>query len=82
VGDEPNPNHSPLILKNRSKTEDRCPYLELSDVLRIVGGTYPPYRAIFALAFGVGLGASATLSLINTDVEVARRQMRARSTKA
>jgi integrase len=62
--------------------DPRCQYLELPDVLRLVEGASPPYRALFALAYGAGLEVSALLSLVDTDVDLARRQLRARGTKA
>ena len=63
-------------------SDPRCQFLELPDVLRLVEGSAPPYRAIFALAYGAGLEVSAILSLIETDVDPTRRQLRARGTKA
>ncbi len=60
----------------------RCQFLELPDVHRLVEGAPVPYRALFAIAYGAGLEVSAILSLIETDVDCAHRQLRARGTKA
>jgi integrase len=60
----------------------RCIFLELPDVLRLVEGTAPPYRAVFALAYGAGLEVSAILSLVDADIDLQTRQLRARGTKA
>jgi integrase len=62
--------------------DPRCLFLDLPDVLRLVDGATPPYGAIFALAYGAGLEVSAILSLVESDVEVSIRQVRARGTKA
>jgi integrase len=51
-------------------------------VLRVIEGAPQPYRAIFALAYGAGIEVSAILSLVDTDVDPAARQVRARGTKA
>jgi hypothetical protein len=45
-------------------------------------GATPPYPAIFALAYGAGLEVSAILSVVESDVEMSTRQVRARGTKA
>jgi integrase len=60
----------------------RCVFLELPDVLRLIEGSAPPYRAIFALAYGAGLEVSAILSLVDADIDSQTRQVRARGTKA
>jgi len=60
----------------------RCQFLELPDVLRLVEGAQKPYRAVFTLVYGAGLEVSAILALVEADVDVARRQVRARGTKA
>jgi len=60
----------------------RCTFLELPDVIRLVRGSPPPYRALFALAYGAGLEVSAVLSLVETDVDVQAKEVRARGTKA
>jgi integrase len=60
----------------------RCLFLELPDVLRLVEGTAPPYRAVFALAYGAGLEVSAILSLVDADIDSQARQFRAKGTKA
>jgi integrase len=62
--------------------DPRCVFLELPDVLRLVEGTPPPCRAIFALSYGAGLEVSAILSLIDADIDPQTRQVRARGTKA
>ncbi len=62
--------------------DPRCTFLELPDVLRLVDGSAQPHAAIFALAYGAGLEVSAILSLIDTDIDTASRQVRAKGTKA
>jgi len=62
--------------------DPRCVFLELPDVQRLVEGAVPPYRALFALAYGAGIEVSAMLALVETDVDLARRQVRARGTNA
>jgi integrase len=56
--------------------------LELSDVKRIVDGAQSPFRALFALLYGAGVEISAALACIDGDVDTARREVRARGTKA
>jgi len=62
--------------------DPRCLFLELPDVLRVIEGSAPPYRAIFAVAYGAGLEVSAILSLVDADIDSQARQVRARGTKA
>ena len=56
--------------------------LELRDVLRIVDGARQPFRGLFALLYGGGVEISAALSCVDADVNVARREVRARGTKS
>jgi site-specific recombinase XerC len=56
--------------------------IDLNDVRRIVEGALPPYRAVYALLYGAGLDISAALACIDSDVDVERREVRARGTKA
>lgn len=56
--------------------------IELRDVLRIVDGTQPPFRALFALLYGAGVEVSAALACTEGDVDMQRREVRARGTKA
>jgi|GEM_PF-565116 len=60
----------------------RIQFLELPDVLRVVEGARPPYRALFAVAYGAGVEVSAILKLVDRDVDVQRRSLHARGTKA
>ncbi len=60
----------------------RCQFLELPDVLRLVEGSQEPYRALFAVAYGAGVEISAILRLVDRDVDVQRRSLHARGTKA
>ena len=60
----------------------RCQFLELPDVLRLVKGAQGPYRALFAVAYGAGVEISAILRLVDRDVDVQRRSLRAKGTKA
>ncbi len=60
----------------------RCQFLELPDVRRLVEGSPKPFRALFALAYGAGLEVSAILSIVESDIDVRRREVRARGTKA
>ncbi|MBA3894934.1 MAG: hypothetical protein H0X69_14820 [Gemmatimonadales bacterium] len=59
----------------------RCVFLELPDVQRFVQGAPLPFQAIFALAYGAGHEISAILALVDADVDLGARQVRARGTK-
>ncbi len=52
------------------------------DVVRIVEHARKPYRALFALLYGAGVEISAALRCSDADVDVGRREVRARGTKA
>jgi integrase len=56
--------------------------IPLSDVRRIVEGSEHPYRGLFALLYGAGVEISAALACAQPDVDVKRREVRARGTKA
>jgi integrase len=56
--------------------------IALADVLRIVENAPPPYPALFALLYGAGVEVSAALACVDSDVDVGRREVRARGTKA
>jgi integrase len=56
--------------------------LTLRDVVRIVEGARAPYQALFALLYGAGVEVSAALTCTEADVDAARREVRARGTKA
>ena len=60
----------------------RCRFLELPDVLRLVEGTAPPFRGIFALAYGAGIEISAILALTESDIDARAKIVRARGTKS
>jgi site-specific recombinase XerC len=45
---------------------------------RIVEGAEPPYRALFALLYGAGVEISAVLACVESDVDLPRREVRAR----
>ena len=60
----------------------RCQFLELPDVLRVVEGAPPLFRALFALAYGAGIELGAILTLVESDVDPNRREVRARGSKA
>jgi integrase len=53
----------------------------LPDVIRLVEGASPPFRAALALAYGAGLEISAILALVETDVDANAKEVRARGTK-
>jgi integrase len=55
--------------------------IALDDVRRIVDGAEPPYRALFALLYGTGIEISSALACVASDVDVARREVRARGKK-
>ena len=57
-------------------------FLELPSVLQFVEGSAQPFKAVLALAYGAGIEISAILSLVESDVDRARRATRARGTKA
>ena len=56
--------------------------IDFKDVRRIVEGALQPYQAIYALLYGGGLEISAALACIESDVDLKRREVRARGTKA
>ena len=56
--------------------------IPLADVRRIVEGAEGPYRGLFALVYGAGIEISAALACVDSDVDVQRREVRARGTKA
>lgn len=56
--------------------------IDLKDVRTIVDGAQSPYRALFALLYGAGVEISAALACVEGDVDVERREVRARGTKA
>jgi len=60
----------------------RCQFLELPDVVRVVANAPKPFGAILALAYGAGIEISAILALIESDIDVQSREVRARGTKA
>jgi integrase len=57
-------------------------FLELPSVLQLVEGSPQPFKAVLALAYGAGIEISAILSLVEGDVDRARKATRARGTKA
>ena len=57
-------------------------FLELPSVLQLVEGSAQPFKAVLALAYGAGIEISAILSLVEDDVDRARKATRARGTKA
>jgi integrase len=56
--------------------------IALADVLRIVENAPLPYPALFALLYGAGVEVSAALACVDADVDVSKREVRARGTKA
>jgi len=63
-------------------SKPRVVAIPLADVLRIVENAPPPYPALFALLYGAGVEISAALACIESDVDIDRREVRARGTKA
>lgn len=55
--------------------------LDLRDVRRVVDAARPPYRALFALLYGSGIEITVACQLVEGDVDMARREVRARGTK-
>jgi integrase len=56
--------------------------IALADVLRIVENAPAPYPALFGLLYDAGVEVSAALGCVESDVDVERRELRARGTKA
>ena len=56
--------------------------IPLADVRRIVEGAERPYGPLFALLYGAGVEISAALACVESDVDIKRREVRARGTKA
>ena len=50
-------------------------------MLRIVENVPAPYPALFALLYGAGVEISAALVCIDSEVNIERREVRARGTK-
>jgi len=50
--------------------------------MRIVENAPPPYPALFAILYGAGVEVSPALACVESDVDVERREVRARGTKA
>ena len=63
-------------------SKPRVVELDLRDVRRIVEGADRPYRALFALLYGAGVEISAALRCVESDIDIGRREVRARGTKA
>jgi integrase len=59
----------------------RDQFLELPDVERLVNGTEPPFRALFALAYGGGIEVGALLRMIESDITPSKREVHVRGTK-
>jgi len=59
----------------------RMRYLEHSDVLRLIEAQEYPYSVLSALLHGTGIEVSVALSLKKRDVDLMRREIRARGTK-
>jgi integrase len=56
--------------------------IAFADARRIVDGAERPYGGLFALLYGAGIEISAALACVESDVDVRRREVRARGTKA
>ena len=69
-------------VKAPKAAKPRVVELDLGDVKRIVEGAEQPFRALFAVLYGAGVEISAALSCVESDVNAARRELRARGTKA
>ena len=63
-------------------SKPRVVEIPLADVLRIVENAPSPYPALFALLYGAGVEISAALACIESAVDIDRREVRARGTKA
>lgn len=59
----------------------RMRYLDLSDVERLIEAQPAPYNVLSALLHATGMEVSVALSLKRRDVDIARREVRARGTK-
>jgi integrase len=60
----------------------RAVEIPLADVRRVIDNAEGPYRGLFALLYGAGVEISAALTCVESDVDVQRREVRARGTKA
>lgn len=69
-------------VKAPKQNRPRAVEIDLRDVRRIVSSAEPPFRALFALLYGAGIEISAALDCVDHDVDVRRREVRARGTKA
>jgi integrase len=63
-------------------SKPRVVEIPLPDVLRIVENAPAPYPALFAILYGAGVEVSAALACVESDVDVERREVRARGTNA
>lgn len=59
----------------------RMRYLELADVNRLIEAQEPPYNVLSALLHGTGMEVSVALNLKKRDVDLLRREVRAKGTK-
>jgi len=74
--------HNPAAgVKAPPQAPPRLVVIELPEVWQIVEGAADPYRALFALLYGTGIEVSTALRLAFRDVDLPRREIRARGTK-
>ena len=69
-------------VKAPKQNRPRAVAIDLRDVRRIVSSAEPSFRALFVLLYGAGVEISAALDCVDHDVDVRRREVRARGTKA
>ncbi len=68
-------------VKAPSPAPARMRYLEQADVLHLVEAQERPYNFVSALLHGTGMEVSVALSLKRRDVDMQRREVRAKGTK-
>jgi integrase len=74
--------HNPMRdVKAPAASAPRLRYLDHPDVKRIIAALEEPYRTIVALMHGTGIEVSAALAVKRRDLDLNRREIRARGTK-
>jgi integrase len=68
-------------VKAPSPAPPRMRYLDMPDVLRLIGAQQPPYSVLSALLHGTGMEVSVALALKRRDIDSVRREIRAKGTK-
>ncbi len=56
-------------------------HLDTATAMKVIGACREPFATAVALAYGTGIEASVLVGLVRSDVDVERREIRARGTK-